>query len=50
MIRQHVEINTIHLRHCSPTEKIADIFTKSLGREKFEKFINMLGFVNTPLD
>jgi hypothetical protein len=34
LIRYHVEAKTIHLRHCSKNEKIADIFTKVLGREK----------------
>jgi L-rhamnose isomerase len=38
LIRHHVEIQTIHLNHCSTSEKIADIFTKALGREKFENF------------
>jgi hypothetical protein len=36
------------LRHCSTNEKIADIFTKALGREKIEKFKMMLGLTNTP--
>jgi hypothetical protein len=31
-------------------EKIADIFTKALGREKIEKFIMMIGLTPTPLD
>jgi hypothetical protein len=32
LIRYHVEAKTIHLRHCSTNEQIADIFTKALGR------------------
>eukprot|EP00253_Pinus_taeda_P035864 PITA_35864 len=36
LIRHHVQAKTIHLRHCSTNEKIADIFTKALGREKLE--------------
>eukprot|EP00253_Pinus_taeda_P023248 PITA_23248 len=36
LIRHHVEAKTIHLRHCSTNEKIADIFTKSLRRENLE--------------
>jgi len=31
-----VEAKTIHIHHCSTNEKIADIFTKALGREKLE--------------
>eukprot|EP00253_Pinus_taeda_P007074 PITA_07074 len=36
LIRHHVEAKTIHLDNCSTNEKIADIFTKVLGREKLE--------------
>ena len=50
LIRHHVEAKTIHLIHCSTNEQITDIFTKALGREKLEKFKNMLGLKNTPLD
>jgi hypothetical protein len=50
LIQYHVEAKTIHLRHCSTNEKIAEIFTKTLGREKFEKFIMMFGLTHTPLD
>ena len=48
MIQHHVEAKTIHLRHCSTNEKSADIFTKALGREKFERFRMMLGLTNIP--
>jgi len=50
LIRHHVEANTIHLRHCSTNEQIADIFTKALGREKFERFRTMLRLTNIPSD
>jgi len=50
LIRHHVEAKTIHLRHCSNNEQIADIFTKELGREKIERFRMMLGLTNIPLD
>ena len=50
LIRHHVEAKTIHLRHCSTNEQIADIFTKALGREKLELFRMMLGFTNIPSD
>eukprot|EP00253_Pinus_taeda_P015320 PITA_15320 len=36
LIQHHVEAKTIHLRHCSTNEQIADIFTKALRREKLE--------------
>jgi hypothetical protein len=49
LIRYQVEAKTIHLRHCSTNEQIVDIFTKTLGRENFEKFRMMLGLTNTPL-
>eukprot|EP00253_Pinus_taeda_P029055 PITA_29055 len=50
LIRHHVEAKKIHLRHCSTNEQIADIFTKALGREKFERFRMMLGLTNIPSD
>eukprot|EP00253_Pinus_taeda_P027870 PITA_27870 len=50
LIRHHVEAKTIHLRHCSTNEKIVDIFTKALGREKLERFRMMLGLINIPSD
>jgi L-rhamnose isomerase len=50
LIQHHVEAKTIHLNHCSTSEKIVDIFTKDLGREKFEKFRMMLGMTNVPSD
>eukprot|EP00253_Pinus_taeda_P006525 PITA_06525 len=50
LIRHHVEAKTIHLRHSSTNEQIADIFTKALGREKLERFITMLGLTNIPSD
>jgi hypothetical protein len=42
LIRHHVEDKAIHLILCSTIEQITDIFTKALGREKFEKFRKML--------
>eukprot|EP00253_Pinus_taeda_P027908 PITA_27908 len=50
LIRHHVEAKTIHLRHCSTNEQIADIFTKALRREKLEQFRMMLGLTNIPSD
>ena len=50
LIRHHVEAKTIHLRHCSTNDQVPDIFTKALGREKFEIFRNMLGLTNTASD
>ena len=50
LIRHHVEAKTIHLTHCSTSEQIADIFTKALGREKFENFRMQLGMSDVPSD
>jgi hypothetical protein len=50
LIQYHIEPKTIHLIHCSTNERIADIFTKALGREKIEKFIMMLRLTHTPSD
>ena len=50
LIRHNFKAKTIHLNHCSTSKQIADIFTKALGREKFEKFRMMLGMTNAPSD
>eukprot|EP00253_Pinus_taeda_P034592 PITA_34592 len=50
LIRHHVEAKTIHLRHCSTNEQIADIFIKALGKEKLERFRMMLGLTKIPSD
>lgn len=50
LIRHHVEAKTIHLCHFSTNYKIAEIFTKALGRENFERFRMMLGLTNIPSD
>eukprot|EP00253_Pinus_taeda_P029118 PITA_29118 len=50
LIRHHVEAKTVHLRHCSTNEQVADIFTKALGIEKLERFRTMLGLTNIPSD
>ena len=50
LIRHLVEAKTIHLTHCPTSEKIVDIFTKALGREKFENFRSLLGMPNFPLN
>ena len=50
LIRHHVEAKTIHLRHCSTNEQIADIFTKALGKKKLEQFRMILGVTNIPSD
>jgi len=34
----------------STDEQTTDIFTKALGREKFEKFRKMLGLTKSPSD
>ena len=46
LIQHHVEAKTIHLTHCPTSDQIADIFTKALGREKFENFRMQLGMSN----
>ena len=50
LIRHHVEAKTIHLTHCSTSEQIVDIFTKALGREKFENFKLLQGMSDVPSD
>lgn len=50
LIRHHIEVNTIQLKHYPIDEQTTNIFTKALGREKFEKFRKMARLTNTPLD
>ena len=49
-IQYHVKANTIHLRHCSTSDQLADMFTKVLGRENLERFRKMFGLTNNPSD
>jgi hypothetical protein len=42
-IRDHVEQGDIHVQHVRTDENIADIFTKPLGRTKFEYLHAKLG-------
>jgi len=48
LIQYHVEVKIIQLKHYPIDEKIINIFTKVLGREKFDKFRKMLGITNIP--
>ena len=50
LIQHHVEAKTIHLTHFPTLEQIAYIFTKALGRKKFEKVRMQLGMSDVPSD
>jgi hypothetical protein len=45
-IRQLVEDGSIELQYCPIEDQTADIFTKSLGPEKYVKFWDKLGVVS----
>lgn len=45
LIRHHVKDGSIQLKYCPTADQPADIFTKALGREKFEKFRGILGLI-----
>lgn len=46
-VREKVQSKEIHLVYCNTRDNVANIFTKPLGRIKFEMFREMLGiFVN----
>ena len=45
-IREKVIAGEIDLQHVSTTMQVADIFTKSLGTEKFQQFRNSLGVMS----
>ena len=42
-VREKIQSNDISLMYCNARENVADIFTKPLGKIKFELFIEMLG-------
>ena len=46
-IREYVEERKIELFYIKSEQNIADMFTKSLGRTKFEYFVRQLGLVKT---
>jgi hypothetical protein len=45
-IVEEIEKKNIILSHVPGTEQLADIFTKALGKELFQKFVKFLGLVN----
>ncbi|GKU97469.1 hypothetical protein SLEP1_g10613 [Rubroshorea leprosula] len=46
VIRNYVRDKEIILQHCDSEVQVADILTKALPRQKFEKFKDMLGVTN----
>jgi hypothetical protein len=42
-VREKLQSNEIALMYCNTNENVADIFTKPLGKIKFELFRGMLG-------
>ncbi|CCA73545.1 hypothetical protein PIIN_07498 [Serendipita indica DSM 11827] len=47
-IRERVANNEIRVAHVPGAVNVADIFTKPLGRIKFEQFVKMLGIIPHP--
>ncbi|CCA74168.1 related to TY4B-Putative pseudo-TY4B, partial [Serendipita indica DSM 11827] len=47
-IRERVANNEIRVAHVPGAVNVADIFTKPLGRIKFEQFVKMLGLIPHP--
>jgi hypothetical protein len=45
-IREKVEEGMIQLKHCKTTNMIADIFTKNLGKQPFNKLKELIGICN----
>ena len=46
-LRDNVEKGLVSMNYCATNKQIADIFTKALNREQFEKNILELGFIKT---
>nr|GFC84666.1 integrase, catalytic region, zinc finger, CCHC-type, peptidase aspartic, catalytic [Tanacetum cinerariifolium] len=49
-IKEHVENAVIELYFVNTEYQLADIFTKALGRERFEFLINKLGMRSFTLE
>jgi hypothetical protein len=49
-VREKLQSNEIALMYCNTCENVADIFTKPLGKIKFEMFREMLGVEFNPLN
>jgi hypothetical protein len=47
-VRERIESKEIDQICCNTSDNVADIFTKHVGRTKFEVFRNKLGVVNNP--
>ena len=47
-VREELQSNEIALMYCNTSENVADIFTKPLGKIKFELFREMLGVEVNP--
>jgi hypothetical protein len=47
-VRENLQSNEITLMYCNTSENVADIFTKPLGKIKFELFREMLGVEVNP--
>ncbi|CAL1681010.1 unnamed protein product [Lasius platythorax] len=45
-VREKYQENAIRIEHANTENMIADIMTKPLGRQKFEKFRHQLGLVD----
>ena len=45
-IREKLEEKRIKLKYCETTKMIADIMTKSLSKEKHERFVKQMGIMN----
>lgn len=44
-VREKMQSKEINLVYCNTNENVADIFTKPLGKAKFETFTHKLGVV-----
>ena len=47
-LRELAREGIVHLKHCGTQEQIADVLTKPLKTESFQKFRNQLGVCNSP--
>jgi hypothetical protein len=45
-LKEHIEADEFHVSYCATHENIADIFTKPLGKESFQRHRDSLNMVN----
>ena len=46
-IREKIESKDVKLKYCPTEDMVADVFTKPLGKTKFQRFRDQMGIMNS---